>query len=147
MLIFRKAKRYLSTNLSEKGLGLLIVVTLILNVTWIYTDNLLGPEADSKIYFQKTSEFIDQFKISGLDNLFANLQSLSLGSRPPLYQLLSIPFISLHLLGMGLKFGGKAGDCPVTERVSDQLVRLPFYNDITEAEQASVIAAIIEFYD
>jgi dTDP-4-amino-4,6-dideoxygalactose transaminase len=48
---------------------------------------------------------------------------------------------------MGKKFGGKAGDCPVTERVSDQLVRLPFYNDITEAEQASVIAAIIEFYN
>jgi dTDP-4-amino-4,6-dideoxygalactose transaminase len=56
-------------------------------------------------------------------------------------------YLPLHLSEMGLKFGGKAGDCPVTERVSDQLVRLPFYNDITEAEQASVIAAIIEFYD
>lgn len=54
-------------------------------------------------------------------------------------------YLPLHLSGMGRRFGGKAGDCPVTERVSDCLVRLPFYNDVTESEQARVISAIIEF--
>ena len=36
---------------------------------------------------------------------------------------------------MGARFGGRPGDCPETESVSDRLVRLPFYNDLTEAEQ------------
>jgi len=48
----------------------------------------------------------------------------------------------LHLSTMGQRFGGKAGDCPVTETVSDRLVRLPFYNDLTEEEQSAVIMAI-----
>jgi len=47
--------------------------------------------------------------------------------------------------GYGRKFGGKPGDCPVTEKVSDQLIRLPFYNDLTEADQVFVVQAIKEF--
>ena len=54
-------------------------------------------------------------------------------------------YVPLHLSKMGRRFGGKEGDCPVTERVSDQLVRLPFYNDLAEAEQATVVSAIMEF--
>jgi dTDP-4-amino-4,6-dideoxygalactose transaminase len=46
---------------------------------------------------------------------------------------------------MGRRFGGSPGDCPVTEDVSDRLLRLPFYNDLTEAEQAQVVSAIREF--
>jgi dTDP-4-amino-4,6-dideoxygalactose transaminase len=54
-------------------------------------------------------------------------------------------YLPLHLSSMGKQFGGKEGDCPVTENVSDRLLRLPFYNDLTEAEQARVVAAIKEF--
>ncbi len=54
-------------------------------------------------------------------------------------------YLPLHLSDMGLKFGGKPGDCPVTESVSDRLVRLPFYNDLTPADQELVIAAVHEF--
>jgi dTDP-4-amino-4,6-dideoxygalactose transaminase len=54
-------------------------------------------------------------------------------------------YLPLHLSDMGRRFGGKEGDCPVTEKASDQLVRLPFYNDLTEAEQALVVSAIKEF--
>lgn len=54
-------------------------------------------------------------------------------------------YLSLHLSDMGLKFGGKAGDCPVTEDVSDRLVRLPLYNDMTEDEQHIVIEALMRF--
>jgi len=48
----------------------------------------------------------------------------------------------LHLSPMGRSFGGKAGDCPVTEDVADRLLRLPFYNALTPAEQDEVIAAL-----
>jgi dTDP-4-amino-4,6-dideoxygalactose transaminase len=54
-------------------------------------------------------------------------------------------YLPLHLSDMGLKFGGKPGDFPVTERVSDQLVRLPFYNDLTVEDQALVVEAIKNF--
>jgi dTDP-4-amino-4,6-dideoxygalactose transaminase len=46
---------------------------------------------------------------------------------------------------MGLHFGGRSGDCPVTESVSDQLVRLPFHNVLTEDEQQRVIETVLEF--
>ena len=54
-------------------------------------------------------------------------------------------YLPLHLSDMGRKFGGKAGDCPVTEDVSDRLLRLPFYNQFTEVEQQKVVDAIHEF--
>jgi dTDP-4-amino-4,6-dideoxygalactose transaminase len=54
-------------------------------------------------------------------------------------------YLPLHLSDMGQQFGGKEGDCPVTEDVSDRLLRLPFYNDLTEDEQARVIAALYDF--
>src|SRR5260221_7679489 len=54
-------------------------------------------------------------------------------------------YLPLHLSDMGRKYGGRAGDCPVTESVADRLLRLPFYNDLTDADQATVIAAIKEF--
>ena len=47
---------------------------------------------------------------------------------------------------MGLRFGGKQGDCPVTEDVSDRLLRLPFYNDLTEADLQRVVTAIRHFH-
>jgi dTDP-4-amino-4,6-dideoxygalactose transaminase len=54
-------------------------------------------------------------------------------------------YLPLHLSDMGKHFGGKTGDCPVTERVSDQLVRLPFHNVLTTEEQERVVGAILEY--
>lgn len=54
-------------------------------------------------------------------------------------------YLPLHLSDMGLKFGGKKGECPVTEDISDRLLRLPFYNDLSEADQARVVEAILDF--
>jgi dTDP-4-amino-4,6-dideoxygalactose transaminase len=54
-------------------------------------------------------------------------------------------YLPLHLSPMGERLGGKPGDCPVTESVSDRLVRLPFYNGLTEPEQTQVIEAICAF--
>ena len=54
-------------------------------------------------------------------------------------------YLPLHLSEMGCRFGGKPGDCPVTEDVSDRLLRLPCYNSLTEEEQARVVEAICKF--
>jgi dTDP-4-amino-4,6-dideoxygalactose transaminase len=51
-------------------------------------------------------------------------------------------YLPLHLSDMGRGFGGRPGDCPVTEDLSDRLLRLPFYNDLSETEQARVIEAL-----
>jgi dTDP-4-amino-4,6-dideoxygalactose transaminase len=51
-------------------------------------------------------------------------------------------YLPLHLSDMGRRFGGKAGDCLVTEDVSDRLLRLPFYNSLSESEQERVVTAI-----
>lgn len=53
-------------------------------------------------------------------------------------------YIPLHTSEMGRRFGCRAGDCPVTESVSGRLLRLPFYNDLTEDDQMRVIQAILE---
>jgi dTDP-4-amino-4,6-dideoxygalactose transaminase len=54
-------------------------------------------------------------------------------------------YLPLHLSDMGKSFGGREGDLPVTESVSDRLVRLPFHNGLTSSEQEQVIDAILEF--
>jgi dTDP-4-amino-4,6-dideoxygalactose transaminase len=54
-------------------------------------------------------------------------------------------YLPLHLSDKGKEFGGKAGDCPVTEDVSDRLVRLPFYNDLTESDLDRVVDGVRSF--
>ena len=54
-------------------------------------------------------------------------------------------YLPLHLSEMGRRFGGRVGECPVTESVSDRLVRLPFFNSMTADEQSRVIEAVLQF--
>ena len=54
-------------------------------------------------------------------------------------------YLPLHLSDMGQNFGGQVGDCPVTEDISDRLVRLPFYHGLSQEDQMKVVAAILEF--
>ncbi len=54
-------------------------------------------------------------------------------------------YLPLHLSDMGRELGGKEGDCPVTESVSDRLVRLPFYIELTEADQEYVVSTLCKF--
>lgn len=54
-------------------------------------------------------------------------------------------YLPLNLSDMGRKFGGCEGQCPITEKASDQLLRLPFYNDLSEQEQDYVIQGIKNF--
>jgi dTDP-4-amino-4,6-dideoxygalactose transaminase len=54
-------------------------------------------------------------------------------------------YVPLHLSPVGRRMGGRPGSCPVSEEKSERLVRLPFYNSLTQSDQDRVIAAIREF--
>lgn len=54
-------------------------------------------------------------------------------------------YVPLHLSDMGRRSAARQADCPVTEDLSPRLLRLPFYNDLTEAEQFRVVAAVTSF--
>ena len=54
-------------------------------------------------------------------------------------------YLPLHLSPMGRRLGGRPGDCPVTEDLSDRLLRLPFYNGLAEEAQGEVIDAVQAF--
>jgi dTDP-4-amino-4,6-dideoxygalactose transaminase len=54
-------------------------------------------------------------------------------------------YLPLHLSRMGRKFGGRPGDCPVAEDISDRIIRLPFFNELKRSEQDQVIETIIGY--
>ncbi len=53
-------------------------------------------------------------------------------------------YLPLHLSGMGIRYGGKPGDCPVTESAAGRLLRLPLFNAIAPEELRRVVAALRE---
>ena len=55
-------------------------------------------------------------------------------------------YLPLHLSPMGLRFGGRQGDCPVTEDLADRLLRLPFFTGMSTSEQSQVIDAVRGFH-
>ena len=76
----------------------------------------------------------------------------SLGSRQALMGVLKekgilsvFHYLPLHLSEMGARYGGRMGQCPVTESVSDRLLRLPFYTTLSEPDQELVIETVRSF--
>lgn len=53
--------------------------------------------------------------------------------------------IPLHLQRAYAHLGVRRGSLPRTERAADEVLSLPLYPELTEAQQASVVAAIAEF--
>jgi tetratricopeptide (TPR) repeat protein len=86
------------------GLGLLIVFVLAGNIAWIKTDTRIGADFDSKYYMHKTLIFADQLSSRGVSVFFSSLNQLSYANRPPLYQLMSLPFVLLfgHSMDAGI---------------------------------------------
>lgn len=54
-------------------------------------------------------------------------------------------YVPLHRSAMGVKVSGGVAECPVTDSISDRLLRLPFWNGITESEQERVMNALKGF--
>ncbi len=55
-------------------------------------------------------------------------------------------YLALHLSPVGKKMGYTNGQLPVTESLSNRLLRLPFYYEITEEEQKEVVETITNFF-
>jgi len=51
-------------------------------------------------------------------------------------------YVPLHSSAMGYSFGADPLSCPVTEDVSQRLLRLPFYTGMTDDDQTRVIAGV-----
>ncbi|MBM4104097.1 MAG: dTDP-4-amino-4,6-dideoxygalactose transaminase [Planctomycetes bacterium] len=54
-------------------------------------------------------------------------------------------YLPLHLSVMGQKYGAKPGDCPISEDISNRLVRLPFYNKLSKENMDYIIENILLF--
>ncbi len=71
------------------------------------------------------------------DSLIAHLQAQSILS--------VFHYTPLHLSDAGRRFEAGPSSCVVTEDISQRLLRLPFYNDLSESEQKEVTAAVMNF--
>ena len=71
------------------------------------------------------------------DALIAHLKEQGIGA--------VFHYVPLHTAPVGLTFGYQPGDLPVTENLSDRLVRLPFYYAISEMDQMKVVSHIKQF--
>lgn len=56
-------------------------------------------------------------------------------------------YVPLHASPAGRKFGRTAGPMTVTDGVSERLLRLPLFYELTEADVVGIVAAIVEFFD
>ena len=56
-------------------------------------------------------------------------------------------YVPLHSAPAGRKFGRAAGSMAVTDDVSERLLRLPLYYELSESEVAGISAAIAEYFD
>jgi len=54
-------------------------------------------------------------------------------------------YLPLHLSPMGRLHGSGTASCPVAEEISDRLVRLPMYSNMTDEELDLVLGALHEF--
>jgi dTDP-4-amino-4,6-dideoxygalactose transaminase len=69
--------------------------------------------------------------------LIAHLKQSGVGS--------AFHYVPLHSSPMGARYGYEPGDCPVTEDISARLLRLPFFNAMTERELDTVCATVESF--
>jgi dTDP-4-amino-4,6-dideoxygalactose transaminase len=96
--------------------------------------------------------FVPDYAENAYHNYFLLLPSLAVRTRLIDYLkakgvLAVFHYLPLHLSDMGKQLGGTEGDCPVTEDVADRLLRLPFYNSITDDDLQTVVQALHEFTD
>lgn len=55
-------------------------------------------------------------------------------------------YVPLHSSPAGIKYGRYLGGMKITNMVSDQLVRLPLFYDLTDEEQEYVINSVLSFF-
>jgi dTDP-4-amino-4,6-dideoxygalactose transaminase len=73
------------------------------------------------------------------DSLRAHLKARGIGS--------ALHYAPLHQTPGGRRFGVARGPLKVAEMVGERLLRLPFYTEMTHAQQDLVIASVFDFFD
>ena len=114
---------------------------------WNYYNDMLGAWAEENgVQLPSVPNYCDQpyhmyyLVMPSLEQRTAFIQHMKQHSVDAVFH-----YLPLHASEMGQQFGGKVGDCPVTEWVSDRLVRLPFHNQLTPFEQEYVVDTITQF--
>lgn len=111
-----------------------------------YYDHLQGWAAENKVRLPIIPDYCEQayhlfyLLLPSLERrqaLIAHLRAQGIGS--------AFHYLPLHLSGMGIRYGGKPGDCPNSELLSDCLLRLPFYNDLKNTDLETVVKAVCSF--
>lgn len=54
-------------------------------------------------------------------------------------------YMPLHSSKMGIKFGYSRGDCPISEDISERLVRLPFYSKLSNNDLDYVVETLLNW--
>ena len=71
------------------------------------------------------------------DGLITHLYAQGIGA--------TFHYVPLHTSPMGRKFSYQDGDLPLTENLSERILRLPVYHEISETDQEEVVMAISQF--
>ena len=54
-------------------------------------------------------------------------------------------YLPLHISKMGRIFGGREGQCPITENMSDRLLRLPLHRNLSEDQLEKIVSTINQY--
>jgi 4-amino-4-deoxy-L-arabinose transferase-like glycosyltransferase len=76
-------------------LGSLIAVVVAVHLWWIWRDQSPAPVGDSYVYMTNLLRFLDGLRDGAFVDFSAAIRELSFGGRPPVYQLLTAPFVLL----------------------------------------------------
>jgi len=111
-----------------------------------YNDNLQGWAMENGVRLPFIPDYCEQpyhmfyLLMNSLEQRQALIAHLNAGEINSVFH-----YLPLHLSKMGRQFGGEAGQCPVAEDISDRLLRLPFYTDLTQSDQQRVVSALKDF--
>lgn len=119
------------------GLGLLIGFVAANQLFWALTDEAPMPQGDSYTYLGNLLRLLDEFSLEGSWDLSASLRELAVAGRPPLYQLLTTPFILL--------FGRSVAAALSVNLVFIALLAIATYNlgRLVRNEKAGLLAAFL----
>lgn len=106
-------------------------------------ENIILPaEEDNKLisWFVYVIRLTENFSMEDRDSILEYLRAAGIGCNNY--------FTPIHLQPFYQKqFGFKKGDFPITEKVSERTIALPFYNDLTEEEIDYIVNALKKTLD
>jgi dTDP-4-amino-4,6-dideoxygalactose transaminase len=104
---------------------------------WAAANGIALPEVPADREHSAHMYFIVLPSVESRNSLVAQLKARSI--------LAVSHYIPLNLSPMAKKFGAQPGACPVSESLSERLLRLPFFTQMSDAEQTDVINTIRAF--